>query len=612
MKMERLNMSWRIRLLINLSLLSLLCYALSVYGEIRFTNATSRFGVKGYSYFGDHGVSWVDVNGDGKLDIYVKNVGAPKGPLELDNNLFINYGSYFQEEAVQRGVADGYAIGTHGAVFADLDNDQDFDLFSSTTYDGISPAYNHLYRNDGTGYFEDITANISPPQDVDNSTRGVAAADFDGDGDIDFFYSNPLSDSAWNRTTPLPPKNLKNFYLNSGDGTFTNEYRGIKWTGFVQGVAAVDIDGDGDIDIAEAKWAPVSTIYLNDGTGHFRDAGAEMGLPQTIDFRNNGMIFADVDNDRDLDLAIIGSHRLDLYENSDGYFTQYQTITNTGRTNRHYGYHVCFGDFDHDGDLDLYVSGSHMYENDGQGIFSQILSENAGLNASVYTADPRGSALGDFDNDGDLDIYISDKRDYNVLLRNQQNDSNWIQVEVIDNSGSVGGIGTKLDLYSAGHLGQGQYLKGHREIHGEYGYLGQDMPTAHFGVSASAQYDLRATFPNGEVKIIRNITPGQKIQVAFILAPLNLNGIRGENKTLFYRESVITLTWEANPGNENIIKYRIYLVDEAGLKTFLDEVYADTFSYIVRDVDRDQTYRFALTAVDQNEAEGAAAYTTVE
>ena len=123
-------MSWRIKSIISLSLLSFLYFSLSVYGEIRFANATTKFGVKGYSYFGGHGISWVDVNGDGKLDIYVKNVGSPKGILELDNNLFINYGTYFLEEAVQRGVADGYAIGTHGAVFADLDSDQDFDLFS--------------------------------------------------------------------------------------------------------------------------------------------------------------------------------------------------------------------------------------------------------------------------------------------------------------------------------------------------------------------------------------------------------------------------------------------------------------------------------------------------
>ncbi len=609
--MERLNMSLRTKSIISLSLLSLVCFTLSAYSEIRFTNVTSKFGVKGYSYFGGHGVSWVDVNGDGKLDIYVQNVGSPKGVLELDNNLFINYGTYFLEEAVDRGVSDGYAIGTHGAVFADLDRDQDFDLFSTTTYDGISPAYNHIYKNDGLGYFEDITSAISPPQDADTASRGVAAADFDGDGDIDLYFSNPLAEPD-TYPFPLPPGETINFYMNNGDGTFSNEYRGIKWTRFVQGVAAADIDGDGDIDIAEAKPGGPSKIYLNDGKGNFHDASTELGLPSTKDLGDNGMTFADVDNDGDLDLAIVGGQRIALYRNSGGYFNQYQEISGTGGTNRKKGYHVCFGDFDHDGDLDLYVSGSHVYENDGQGIFSLIPSENSGLQASVQTVDPRGSALGDFDDDGDLDIYISDKRDYNLLMRNNKNDSNWIQVEVIDNTGSAGGIGTKLDLYSAGHLGQGQYLKGHREIHGEYGYLGQDMPAAHFGVPASAQYDLKVTFPNGEERITRNITPGHKIQIAYISAPLNFNGIREENKALFYRESVISLSWEANPENENIIKYRIYMFDEGGNWTLLDVVYADTFNYMARGLEKDRSYRFALTAVDQNDAEGAAAYTTVD
>jgi hypothetical protein len=609
--MEKLSLISRIKSRINISVFCLLFLPLSVHSQIHFTDITKKFGVKGYSYFGGHGVCWVDVNGDGNLDIYVKNVGA-KNVLDVDNILFINYRNYFTDEATQRGVSDGYPIGTHGAVFADLDNDQDFDLFSSTTYDKISPAHNHIYRNDGTGYFEDSTNNINPPQDVDNSTRGVAAADFDGDGDIDLYYSNPLSDSAWRSHTPLPPKKLKSFYINNGDGTFSNEYRGIKWRGFVQGVVAVDVDGDGDIDIAEAKWAPPSTIYLNDGSGHFRDAGAEMGLPQTIDFRDNGMIFADFNNDGDLDLAIIGGHRIDLYENSGGYFSRYQTIESTGKTQRHYGYHVCFGDFDHDGDLDLYVSGENVHENDGQGIFSLVLSNLTGLESSVETTDPRGSALADFDDDGDLDIYISDKRNYNIFLRNDKNDSNWIQVDVIDNTGSIGGIGTKLDLYLANHLGNSQYLKGHREIHGEYGYLGQDMPTVHFGVAASFQYDLEVTFPNGEKRILRDIAIGQKIQVAYILAPLNFTGVREENKAVFFRENVIFLTWEANPKNQNIVKYRIYMIDEEGLKILLDEVYADTFSYIVRDVEKDKSYRFDLSAVDHNDAEGAAARITVD
>lgn len=496
---------------IGLFLFGLLLLPLVSFGSIRFTNVTNQFLVKGYSYFGGHGACWIDVNNDKRLDIYVKNVGAT-GVLAVRNILFINYGDYFFDEADLRGVSDGYAIGTHGAVFADLDKDKDFDLFSTTTYDGISPAHNHIYRNDGAGFFQDATIGIIPKQEIDTASRGVAAGDFDGDGDVDFFFTNPLPDPLYFNPRPSPAQKLKNFYRNEGNGIFTPMYCGIDWTGFVQGVSSVDIDGDGDLDIAEAKWGAPSTIYLNDGNGNFTDAGNNIGLPQNHNVHDNGMIFADVDNDKDMDLAIVGKEILTLYENRSGFFYKYQTINPYKSFEE---FHVCFGDFDHDGDLDLYLSGENVYENDGYGIFTMILSNTSGLSSSLNTADPRGSALGDFDNDGDLDIYVTDKRGYNLLLRNEVNNSDWIQVEILtDHTAGVGGIGIKLDLYSAGHLDQPIFLKGHREIQGEYGYLGQDTPLVHFGAQASAKYDLKVTFLDGSEEIVMDISPGKIIQVS--------------------------------------------------------------------------------------------------
>ena len=587
------------------SLFLLAFLTITTYAEIHFTNVSETFGIRGYDYFGGHGACWIDVNSDGKLDIYIKNVGAQSIP-DVSNILYVNYGNYFKDEALQRGVSDEYAIGTHGAVFSDIDNDRDFDLFSTTTYNGISPAHNHIYQNDGDGYFQDITNTISPSQEIDTASRGVAASDFDGDGDIDLYFSNALPDPQCFNPTPFPPKKLENFYINNGDGTFTAMYQGIDWTSFVQGVTAIDIDGDGDIDIAEAKWSGPSTIYLNDGTGYFFDSGRDMGLPSTQNVIDNGMSFSDIDNDGDLDLAIITKYRVSLYKNTGGFFSRYQIITTAG------SFHVCFGDFDHDTDLDMFVSGGNVYENNGQGIFSPVLSADSGLEASLYSKDPRSSALGDFDNDGDLDVYLTDKRGYNLLFRNDINNSNWIKIDVLDYTGGIGALGTKLDLYLAGHLGQPPFLKGHREIHGEYGYLGQDMPTVHFGALASSEYDLKVTFLNGEERTYTNITPGQKIQVSYILPPLNFAGVKKLNRSLFYHETVIQLTWAQNPNSNNIQKYRIYTIQNNGDKILLEEVPATTLIYIVRNVQNAELYRFALTAVNQNNIEGAAAYTTVK
>jgi hypothetical protein len=571
-------------------------------GAIHFTDVSLAFSARGSGYFGGHGVSWIDVNGDGLLDIYVKNA-AGWGLYDVPNNLLINYGTYFADEAVVRGVKDAYGLGTHGAVLADYDNDLDFDLFSTTTFSGASQARNHLYMNDGMGFFTDVTSVISPAQTEDTEARGVAAADFDGDGHIDFYFSNPVDNTDYRKL--FPPVYKNSFLMNDGDGTFTATNRGIAWSCFTQGVSAVDVDGDGDIDLAEARWemAP-STIYLNDGSGYFADTGASLGLPQTAGVRDNGMTFADIDTDGRLDLAIIGAGRVNIYKQSGGQFIWSQTLTVTGQPA---GFHVCIGDFDHDGDLDLYVSGGNVYENDGTGLFTELLASVTGLQPSLNTLDPRGSALADFDNDGDLDIYVTDADYYNVLLQNDLNDANWIKVKVWDQTGGVGGIGTKLDLYVAGHANESAYLRGHREIQGEYGYLGQNMPAVHFG-APSPPYDLKVTFADGTVRTFTGLTSGQTFQALYpsVQAPLNLTGERKINKALFYWESLIILNWQQNPANENIFKYRIYEVDNS-TKILLDEVEGDTFSYMLRQADKNRTYVLEVRAVNSLLIEGKAA-----
>jgi len=569
-------------------------------GAIHFTDVTLALSARGASYFGGHGACWIDVNGDGRLDIYIKNA-AGWGLYDVPNNLLINYGTNFSDEAASRGVQDAYGFGTHGAVLADYDNDKDFDLFSTTTFHHTT-AHNHLYRNDGTGFFTDVTGVISPAQTSDTEARGVAAADLDGDGDIDFYFSNSVDNTDPSKL--FPPVYNNSFLMNNGDGTFTATNRGIAWSCFTQGVSAVDVDSDGDIDLAEARWLAPSTIYLNDGIGNFTDAGASFGLPQNAGVRDNGMTFGDIDTDGRLDLAIIGANRVDIYKQSGGAFNWSQTLTVSGQPA---GFHVCLGDFDHDGDLDLYVSGDNVYENSGTGLFTQVLAENSGLQPSLNTKDPRGSALGDYDNDGDLDIYITDADNYDVLLRNDVNDTNWLKVEVWDHTGGVGGIGTKLDLYAAGHANEPAYLKGHREIQGEYGYLGQDMPAVHFG-APSPPYDLKVTFADGTVKTFTNLSSGQTFQALYpsVNAPLNLTGERKISKALFYWESLIVLNWEQNPANENIFKYRIYEVD-GSTKTLLEEVDAETTTYWLRHADKTRTYVLEVRALNALLIEGKAA-----
>ena len=578
------------------------------FGQIHFTEVSARFGVRGSPDFGGQGASWVDVNGDGRADLFVKNQGTEALP-SIPDNLFINYGDSFIDEAGSRGVADAYPYGTHGAVFVDLDGDRDFDLFASTASAGVAPARNHLYRNNGNGFFEDITSTIHPAPNVDLTTSGVAAADFDGDGDIDLYFTNPLLVSDPLNPFPSPPRSLLNFYVNNGDGTFTPEYRGVDWTGFSQGVATGDYDGDGDIDIAQAMWGPASTVFRNDGSGHFLNVGAEIGLPTGYGEFDNGIAWADMDNDADLDLAVVGTGRIDLYKNAGGAYSSYQVISWTRPIE---GFHTSFGDFDNDTDLDLYLSGENVYENDGQGNFTLVPAEESGLEASLRIAGPRGCALADFDGDGDLDIYVTNETGSNRLFRNDLNNSDWLKAEILsDTGGHAGGFGAKLDLYEAGKVGVPASLKGHREMSGEYGYLGQDLPIAHFGVSAAggAKYDLKVTFQDGTQRVYSGLAPGQKVGVASVSPPLNLHGEKVENKALFFHETLIELTWEPNPLNDDVENYRVYELN-AG-QSLLAEVSASDYSYTLRNIDRNRAYRLAVTAVDSLGVESDPAVTTV-
>ena len=587
-------------------------------GTIRFSEVSLQYQVRGYGYFGSKGCSWVDVNNDGKLDLFVKVQEGPSTPKNVKDILYINYGASFADEAVARGISDGYVYGTHGAVFAPLFGSlRNFDALVTTTYGGVHPAVDRLYRNRGTGFFEDATSSIVPAQTEDHAGRGVAVGDFDRDGDLDLYFTNPLPDPF--DSSLEPSLALPNFLVNNGLGNFTAMYRGIDWSAFVSGVAAADIDGDGDIDLAEAKWKAPSTIYLNDGAGNFRDAGTDWQLPQSdIVTEKNGVSFGDLDNDGDLDLAIVGERvaaslvgSVFLYKNGGDRFVFSQRVDTSRSQGNRVGYQVSFGDFDQDGYLDMYFGGENIYRNDGTGLMVLVPASVSGLAASFGAFDPRGLGLGDFDGDGDLDIYLTDTAGPNLLFRNEVNNSDWIQVEIVsDHLGAVAGFGSKVDLFAAGHLGESAYLKGHREVQAEYGFCGQDQPSAHFGAPASggAKYDILVRFLDGKTKSVLNVTPGQRIQVAAVFPPLGFGITKVENKALFYRETIFELSWKPNPLNLTIAKYELYDVTEG--KTLIGEFPGTQFETTPRNMDKTKAYRLALTAVDEWGSESDPAYST--
>jgi hypothetical protein len=323
-------------------------------GTLSFTDITESAGTGGPTGSGEtggHGVMWADVNGDGRPDLYITmNWNDPMAELFFRNE---GNGS-FVDEGAERGIGD-YDGGSHGACFADLDNDGDYDLYNGTTYatDQI-PASNDLFRNDGQGYFTDITAASGLPIDREWGTRAVLCFDMEGDGDLDLFAVTNYKGSD------DPTRERNELYRNEGSMQFTSIEAGALYEAPAgQGAIDTDYDGDGDIDVIAANRTGDVNILQNDGHGNFTIVDpASLGI---TDRAEDGISTGDVDNDGDLDMLLAGDGYGRLYlNNGNGSFAFQQAFNGTD------GYMGGFADLDNDGDLDLVFAGDdQVYLNDG-------------------------------------------------------------------------------------------------------------------------------------------------------------------------------------------------------------------------------------------------------
>jgi len=276
--------------------------------------------------------------------------------------------------------------------FADIDNDGDNDLI--LTGKG-GPVLTTLYRNDGEGNFEEIEEDIV--QDVFSSKIGLS--DVENDGDLDMLISGATNGGT--RTVSL--------YINDGSGSFSLAPN-IPFEGFVGDFEFADIDGDEDEDILLTGLTNtdenIIRLYENDGGGNFQE------IPTTVfeSIKFGAIEFFDCDNDDDLDVIISGRNNND--SNFTGLYTNdgsgnFSLVTNSGLSNME-GSDIAVGDSDNDGDLDVLLSGSlsatdietELYINDGTGNFS--LLENTTISDVAFGE----VSFNDFDNDGDLDVFV--------------------------------------------------------------------------------------------------------------------------------------------------------------------------------------------------------------
>ncbi len=419
-----------------------------------------------------------DIDGDARPDLYVANFG--------NNRMYVNREGGFEDAAEASGILDGRM--STSSVFGDYDNDGDLDLYVANylrfnplappnegrpchwqTYpvycgpDGLTPQKDGLYENDGAGNFEDVSA----PSGIDAEAGfglGVIFCDYDVDGDADIYVAND--------STP-------NFlFQNQGDRTFLDlaialgaghSEDGQEQAGM--GVDAGDFDNDGDPDLFVTNFSnDYNTLYRNESGNFFKDVSAFAGLVHTSVYSLGwGAHFADFDNDGWLDLFVANGH---VYPQAD------EANTNT-----------------------TYRQQNHFFWNTKKGTFQQA---SAGGQGSGPIHSSRGSALGDFDGDGDLDIYVVNEGAPPSLLRNDGAPAGgpaagWLRVRLRGIKANRFGIGTHLRLHTA----QGLQT---REIRRGAGFASSQEPVAHFGLGIGTAIEfLEVRWPGGETQSFRNL-----------------------------------------------------------------------------------------------------------
>ncbi len=412
-----------------------------------------------------------------------------------------------------------------GAAWADFDNDSDPDLYLVR-----SREPNRLFRNDGAAFTD-----VAPHMGIADTGDGSAGiwGDVDRDGDLDLYVTNFGE-----------PNRL---FRNDG-AAFTDvaSHMGIADPGDGYGAAWADYEGDGDLDLYVANFGG-NRFYQNNGNG-FSERADSLGIGDT----ESGIqpAWGDFDNDGDPDLFLANSGPNRLFRNDGDHFTSIETAFSPTDAGPSFG--AAWGDFDNDGDLDLFIpyfgANNRFYTNEGKGVFRDrapsldlahggrgrgaawgdfdndgfldLYVTNSGQPNLYYknrdgrafvdmadtlgvaaNADSRGVALADYDNDGGLDLYIAVQNGPDALYRNQEADGNWIAIRLSGTTSSTDAIGTRLEI------GYGDNRRALREITGGASFLSQDALFAVFGVGNAEQIDvLSLRWPSGIVQQLRSDT----------------------------------------------------------------------------------------------------------
>jgi len=477
------------------------------------------------------GVAFLDFDQDGYLDLYVTNgafvEGFSSGPRprnSIENRLYRNRGDGTFEDVTRRaGVGDpGYGM---GVVVADYDNDGYPDLHVSN----YGP--NVLYHNNGDGTFSDVTDRAGVGGE--EVSVGAVWLDYDNDGLLDLYVGNYIEfDPEYSYyyapdgfPGPLAYEGQADLlYRNRGGGRFEDvtERVGVyRPDGRAMGVSAADYDNDGYVDIYVANDAMPNYLYHNEGGRRFQDVALQAGV--AYNHRGDAtstmaVDFADYDGDGWLDMYVSDLSFSALYRNEGG--NVFTDVTNpvgiASASGQFVGWGVGFLDYDNDGDTEIFQVNGHarhlygeedqLFENLGDGKFRDVSVERGSYFQQELVG--RGAAFGDYDNDGDIDVFIVNLHDRGVLLRNEGgNRNNWLLIRLVGRASNRDGVGARVKVVS-GDLVQVAQKKN------STGYLSQSDPRMHFGLGERAVVDrIEVVWPSGAVQVLETVPARQILTI---------------------------------------------------------------------------------------------------